>query len=76
MNDLNDIPREDLILMLREAAFYTDGKDLNGANGYSLDTDHDTVIKDVLYRGQKLYPTPDEAILAHWNHFYNNRSKP
>jgi len=65
-----DIPKVDLIEMLRWRVWYSGGRPEFGAGGYSCEVAEETAHTDVLYRGAILYPTPDDAIAAHWQkHF-------
>jgi hypothetical protein len=68
---LDAIPREHLIAMLKDAAWFTGGRKEFGCDGYSLDVSEETCLRDVLYRDEKVYPTAEEAIHAHWIRHYN-----
>lgn len=69
--DLDQISREDLISMLKEAAWYTGGRqDYDGKQGYSYDVSEETSLRDVCYRNEPLFETPEEAIAAHWRRHY------
>lgn len=64
---LDQIPREHLIEMLKESMFYSHGgPELDGKEGFSLDVEHETAIRDVVYRKAPLFPTAEEAIVHHW----------
>lgn len=67
----DDIPREHLLAMLLEAAWYSGGRDCyKGAQGYSYDVCEETSIRDVVYRDEPLFETPQEALIAHWQRHY------
>lgn len=69
---LGEIPREHLISMLRDAAWYSGGRDCYGEHqGYSFDVNEETSLRDVIYRDEPLYKTPEEAIVAHWQRHYS-----
>lgn len=72
MNDpLDQIPRDDLIAMFKEAVWYSGGREQFGTNqGYSLDVPEETCYRDVLYRHEPLFKTPEEAIIAHWKRHF------
>lgn len=71
MKTISDIPREHLIEMLKEAAWYSDGRtEIQGLKGYSFDVNEETCIRDVVYRDEELYTTAEEALLAHWQRHY------
>lgn len=40
--------------------------------GYSFDVREEKVFLDVLYRDKKIYPTQEEAIMAHWKPHYSD----
>lgn len=68
---INDIPQEDLIDMLRGAVWHSGNREEFGTNqGCSLDVQEETCHRDVLYRNERLFQTPEEAILAHWRRHY------
>ena len=70
---LDEIPREHLIAMLKDAAWHSAGRQEYGEiQGYSYDVNEETSVRDVLYRDEPLYKTPEEAILAHWRRYYSN----
>lgn len=70
--NLDAIPREDLIAMLKDAAWYSGGRSEYGEHqGWSYDVQEQTSLRDVLYRDEPLYKTPEEAILAHWKRHYD-----
>lgn len=72
MSALDDIPRETLIEMLKEAVFYCPGGDMyDGKVGYSLEVSHDTAITEICCRDKPLYPTPEEAIIGAWDNIYS-----
>lgn len=73
---IDDIPRADLIAMLKDAAWCSGGRHEYGdAQGFSYDVDEQTSIRDVVYRDEVLYATPEEAMLAHWKRrFAKNKS--
>ena len=65
------IPREHLVEMLKCAVWYSGGRECYGEHqGYSFDVDEETSLRDVLYRDEPLYKTPEEAIVAHWQRHY------
>jgi hypothetical protein len=70
MSDLSQIPRDDLIAMLKEAAWYTGCNDKFPKQGYSFDVDEETAYRDVLYRHEPIYDTPEEAIVGHWRRHF------
>jgi hypothetical protein len=73
------IPHADLLDMLKGAAWYSGGRECYGEHqGYSFDVDEETSLRDVLYRDETLYKTPEEAIVAHWHRHYspNDRTLP
>jgi hypothetical protein len=67
---LDDIPREHLIEMLKDATWYSGGRDFGGKSGYSYEVDEETCYRDVNYRGAELHPTVERAILSFWKKFY------
>lgn len=71
---MNEIPREALIDMLKEACWYSGGrfKENGIADGFSLSVDEETCYRDVLCRGAKLHPTQEAAIIAHWKEYYQS----
>lgn len=71
MKTLDDIPREDLIQMLEEAAWRGGTKE---HQGYSYDVKEETALRDVVYRGEPLFKTPEEAIIAHWERHYKKKA--
>jgi hypothetical protein len=71
MSSLDDIPREDLIAMLKEAAWCSGGRpEYKDRQGYSYQVNEETSLRDVIYRDEPLYPTPEEALVAHWKRHY------
>lgn len=63
----DDIPKDGLIAMLKEACWQNhDRNKYEGRTGYSLEVREETAYRDILYRGAKLYPTAEEAIVAEW----------
>lgn len=72
---LNDIPREDLISMLKNAAWYSGGRECyEDHQGYSYDVNEETSLRDVIYRDEPLFKTPEEAIIAHWERHYKKKA--
>lgn len=47
---------------LIDKAFWTAGRDVFDRQGWSLEVDEETAIRDVNYRSAKLFPTADAAI--------------
>lgn len=72
MKTLDEIPKEDLIDMLKERAWYCSPTrpNMDGHHGYSLDVQEETCYRDVLYRDEPLFKTVEEAILEHWKRHY------
>jgi len=71
---LTSIPRSDLIAMLEDAAWSSGGRGCYGEHqGYSYDVNEETSLRDILYRDEPLYKTPEEAILAHWKRHYKDQ---
>lgn len=71
------IPREHLLAMLKDAAWYSGGRAEYGDHqGYSYDVQEETSLRDVLYRDEPLYKTPEEAIEAHWRRHYSPNEHP
>ena len=71
MKELDEIPREHLIEMLLEAAWYSGEREQFGSNqGFSYDVCEETCYRDVLYRDEKLYSTREQALIAHWKRQY------
>lgn len=69
---LSEIPREHLIAMLKGAAWYSGGRECYGEHqGYSFDVQEETSLRDVIYRDEPLYKTPEEAIVAHWQRHHS-----
>ena len=69
--EIDQIPREDLVDMLKQAAWYSCGRECyNDHHGYSYDVNEETSLRDVLYRDEPLYKTPEEALVAHWKRHY------
>jgi hypothetical protein len=65
------IPRADLIAMLKDAAWCTGGRPEYGdKQGCSYDVREESSFRDVVLRNEPLYPTPEEAIMAHWRRHY------
>lgn len=61
--------------MLKAAAWYSAGQACYGERqGYSYDVHPDTSIRDVVYRDEPLYKTPEEALEAHWRRHYRKPS--
>lgn len=58
---------EELRGLLRERVFYTGGDPVFTRQGYSVEADSTTAIRDINYRNVPLYGTPDEAIDAALN---------
>lgn len=74
MNQLDQIPREDLLTMLLERAFNTnDDVMFEERQGYSFDVSSETAYRDILYRDAPLFATRQEALLEHWKSHYKNR---
>lgn len=66
-SELDQIPREDLIAMLKERVWYSGNREeFKDKQGYSLYVNEETAIRDVVYRDWPLYATPEEAILEEW----------
>lgn len=73
MPSIDDIPREHLIAMLRDAMWYSGGRECYGEHqGYSLAVTEGTSIRDVVYRDEPLHKTPEEAIVAYWTRHYED----
>lgn len=72
IKSVDDIPRKDLISMLRDSAWFTGGDSRFPKQGYSYDVCEETSFRDVLYRDEPVYPTPEEAMVAHWNRHYSD----
>lgn len=70
----SEIPREHLLAMLKDAAWYSgDRIEYGDRQGYSYDVNELTSLRDVLYRDEPLYKTPEEAIYAHWRRHYSTK---
>ncbi len=70
---LDGIPRQHLIAMLKAAAWYSGGRESYGdRQGYSYDVQEETSLRDVIYRDESLYKTPEEAIVGHWLRHYSS----
>jgi len=71
---LEDIPRSHLIAMLKDGAWCSAERECYGdRQGYSYDVNEQTSLRDVIYRDEPLYKTPEEAILAHWKRHYKDQ---
>lgn len=68
--NLDQIPREDLLSMLKERVWYSGGRKEFDRQGYSLDVNEETAIRDVNYRGASLFDTPEKAIYQSWLTYY------
>ena len=68
------IPREDLIAMLKEQAWSSAGRPEFSQQGHSLDVREETALRDVNYRDEPLFATPEIAILAHWKRHYETKN--
>lgn len=68
---IDDIPREHLIAILKERVWFSANRpEFEGNEGYSLAVQEETALRDVMYRDEVLYPTPEEAIVAQWEKHY------
>ena len=70
--DLDIIPKKDLIEMLKDAAWYSGGREGFAPQGYSLPVNELTCYSDVLLDKEPLYETAAEAIMAYWKKHYLN----
>ena len=70
--DLDIIPKKDLIEMLKDAAWYSGGREGFAPQGYSLSVNEETCFRDVLLHEEPLYETAAEAIMAYWKKHYLN----
>jgi len=69
--NISDIPRGDLESIIVSMAWYDgDRKEFDGKHGFSFDVCEETAIRDVVYRNEPLYGTPEEALIAHWERHY------
>lgn len=70
MNSIDDIPREHLIKMLKEAAWSSADRSEFERQGFSLDVREETALRDVNYRHEPLCETREAAIIAQWQKHY------
>lgn len=73
IEEIDQIPRNDLIQMLKDSVWYSSDREQFGkVQGYSLDVCEGTCYRDVLYRNEPLFDTPEQAIIEHWKRHYNS----
>lgn len=70
--NLHDIPKDHLILMLKSSVWYSADRPEFDRQGYSMEIDEETALRDINYRDVPLYPTAEEAIFAFWNKHFKN----
>lgn len=68
---IHDIPRQDLLAMLLETVWYSGNRREFDRQGYSLDVQEETAIRDVNYRNAPLFPTAEEAVIDHWRRYFH-----
>jgi len=69
-NEIDKIPREDLIQMLKESCWFSGNREGLPINAYSLDVNEEACYRDVVYRNAPVFPTAEEAIVGHWKKHY------